>query len=421
MVDFLEEMLRSPGELDEILRARVLGSLARALLFTGALEQAATYAQRAVEVARRVGDPGVLAFNLGILLHQPSRPEESEKRLAYATEMLQLAEQANHEAWVCQAHQFRMILLFELGDVQTAEAAIAARAQVTEKLSEPIYFYIGAVHRTTQALFEGRFVEAEQLALQALPLGQRLQVESLDGTFGVHMFILRREQGRLKEIEPALRHFMKQHGAAAAWRPGLALIYSELGRAREARVEFEHLAQHDFADLPRDSLWGGCTIYLVEVCAFLGDAARAATLYELLLPYAGRAVFVGGRIVCYGAASRYLGLLATTMARWQEAESHFEDALAMNTRMHARPWLAHTQHDYATMILARNHPGDPEKAASLLHEALTTARELGMHALEDRMTAREEQHPPLPTLFDIDDLSPREVDVLRLIAAGKSN
>lgn len=37
------------------------------------------------------------------------------------------------------------------------------------------------------------------------------------------------------------------------------------------------------------------------------------------------------------------------------------------------------------------------------------------------MTAREEQHPPVPTLFDIDDLSPREVDVLRLIAAGKSN
>jgi DNA-binding CsgD family transcriptional regulator len=121
------------------------------------------------------------------------------------------------------------------------------------------------------------------------------------------------------------------------------------------------------------------------------------------------------------AKKRYLGVLATTMARWQEAESHFEDALAMNTRMHARPWLAHTQHDYATMLLARNHPSDHEKAASLLHAALTTARELGMRALEERMTAREDRHPTLPTLFDIDDLSPREVDVLRLIAAGKSN
>jgi DNA-binding NarL/FixJ family response regulator len=95
----------------------------------------------------------------------------------------------------------------------------------------------------------------------------------------------------------------------------------------------------------------------------------------------------------------------------------------MNARMGAQPWLAHTQHDYATMLLARHQPGDPEKAAVLLHEALTTARELGMRALEDRITARthpEMTPPPIPTT-DLDDLSPREIEVLRLIAAGKSN
>ena len=107
----------------------------------------------------------------------------------------------------------------------------------------------------------------------------------------------------------------------------------------EARSEFEHLAQHDFADLPRDNLWVGCMTYLAEICAFLGDTARAATLYQFLLPYAGRAVSVGGQDACYGTASRYLGMLATTMERWEEAERHFPDALAMNARMGARPWL----------------------------------------------------------------------------------
>ena len=123
----------------------------------------------------------------------------------------------------------------------------------------------------------------------------------------------------------------------------------------------------------------------------------------------------------YGAVSRYFGMLAATMKRWQEAEQHVENALAMNTRMHARPWLAHTQYNYATMLQARNHPGDHEKAVFRLHEALATARELGMCALEVRMTVREEAHPLSPMLFDIDDLSPREVAALRLIAAGKSN
>ena len=44
------------------------------------------------------------------------------------------------------------------------------------------------------------------------------------------MYTLRREQGRLNEVEPAVRHFMRQQGAAATWRPGLALLYSELER-----------------------------------------------------------------------------------------------------------------------------------------------------------------------------------------------
>ena len=66
-----------------------------------------------------------------------------------------------------------------------------------------------------------------------------------------------------------------------------------------------------------------------------GDRARAATLYQLLLPYAGHTVVIGNAVACHGALSRYLGALATTLERWDEAAQHFEDALAMNARMGA--------------------------------------------------------------------------------------
>jgi DNA-binding CsgD family transcriptional regulator len=198
---------------------------------------------------------------------------------------------------------------------------------------------------------------------------------------------------------------------------------------QEARGEFEHLAQHDFTDLPRDGLWVTCITYLAEVCTFLQDTARAATLYHLLLPYAGRNVIVGGSVACYGAASRYLGMLAATMARWDEAEQHFQEALEMNTRTGARPWLAHAQHDYATMLRARGQPEDQTQAMTLLEEALATVRQLGMRALEARLTARlsplAHPHPPATVVSNQwtapDSLSQREVEVLRLVAAGKSN
>jgi DNA-binding NarL/FixJ family response regulator len=204
----------------------------------------------------------------------------------------------------------------------------------------------------------------------------------------------------------------------------LALIYSELGREREARATFEPLATNEFAGLPQDDLWLTCIAYLAEVCAFLGDAHRAATLYQLLLPYAGQTVVVGAAYACYGAASRHLGLLATTMGHWQQAEQHFADALAMNARMGARPWLAHTQHAYAAMLLARNQPGDRQEATAMRNEALVTARELGMRALEARLTGGqlEPQVVPAPTMTDYPAaLSLRQVEVLRLVAAGKSN
>ena len=84
-----------------------------------------------------------------------------------------------------------------------------------------------------------------------------------------------------------------------------------------------------------------------------------------------------------GSASRYLGLLASTMSHWQDAATHFEQALAMNTKMGTRPWLAHTQHDYAAMLQARDGPGDPETARRLIQEALASYRELGMHSWAD--------------------------------------
>jgi DNA-binding NarL/FixJ family response regulator len=75
------------------------------------------------------------------------------------------------------------------------------------------------------------------------------------------------------------------------------------------------------------------------------------------------------------------------------------------------------------MLLARNQPGDCEKASVLLSAALVTARELGMRALEARLTIREEQKPAsAPTTpVALASLSQRELEVLGLLATGKSN
>src|SRR5215475_9766434 len=117
---------------------------------------------------------------------------------------------------------------------------------------------------------------------------------------------------------------------------------------------------------------------LAQVCAALGDRERAALLYERLRAYERRVVVIAWAEACNGAVARYLGLLATTMQRWDDAARHFEDALTMNAALGAWPQLAHTQRDYAAMLRARGAPGDPARAAELESAACARYAGLGM-------------------------------------------
>ena len=389
VVRLLEEALQRLGVEDNPLAPKVLSSLSRALGLTGQKRKAMVYAQQAVEMAGRFSDPGLVADSLLGMLLALMGPEHAAQRLHLAKEILDLAKASNDTLLVCNAHWWLGHCLLESGEVVAADAEVEAHRRHGEEANEPFVVSLNRMFRAMRALMLGRFEDSERLAQEAFAAGQTVQNESAAGILGLQMFALRREQGRLKELEAAVRFFVQQESAESVSRPNIAVIYAELGMTLEARVEFDLLAQHDFADVARDSLWMGTMTYLADVCTFLGDRARADTLYQILAPFAGQNVVVANGAACYGALSRYLGALATTLERWDDAACHFEHALAMNARMDARPWLAHTQEQYATMLLARHLPGDRDKAAALLDAALTTARELGMRALEEQIPPRK--------------------------------
>jgi hypothetical protein len=60
--------------------------------------------------------------------------------------------------------------------------------------------------------------------------------------------------------------------------------------------------------------------------------------------------------VIRGSVARYLGLLAATAGRPDQAERHFERALAMNERMGLSPWVEAVEAD-RNRLLAGQGPG----------------------------------------------------------------
>jgi DNA-binding NarL/FixJ family response regulator len=418
----LRDALAGLAEGDSILRSCVLSSLTRALVFSGAFDEAMAVHAQAIGMARRLDDPASIAAALRSVATARWLPQQFAARVRNTLDAEHYANAIGDRERVLEAASWRLFDLMELGDLNTRAREFAAYIKLADEIRQPFYQYIGVSTRAMLALFEGRLEEAERLAREAFEFGGRMPGLDAEGIYGLQMFSVRREQGRLAELAPVVAHFVQRTAAAATWRPGLALVYSELGLSAEARAEFEKIAAEGFERIPNDARWVTCMTYLAEVCTFLGDADRAAVLYAELAPFEGRNLMAPPNIVCFGSASRHLGALAATMRRWADAERHFEAGLEMNARQGARPWLAHTQHQYARMLLSRNAIGDRERAIALLDDALTGAQEIGMVALAARAAALREEASRIPGRVRYPaGLSHREVEVLRLVAAGRGN
>ena len=189
-------------------------------------------------------------------------PDRLAERIRFANEAVELARHAGDRERVLEAVSWQLFDLMELGQVQKLKALLADYTREADELRQPFYQYIGLSSRSMLALFEGRFEEAEQWADRALAFGARMPSLDAAGIHGMQMFSIRREQGRLKELAAVVAHLVRTTPEAATWRPGLAVIYSELGMREQARTEFEAVAADDFAGVPRDGLWASCMTFL---------------------------------------------------------------------------------------------------------------------------------------------------------------
>ena len=417
----LSDALRLVPEDQVAMRIELLGGFARSLLHAGAVDEAREQLATAIALARQLGEPHLLAVSLYNLFNFPSGPEDTPELLARATETLEAAERAGDADLVSVAHTRRLVFLMELGDVGPIQQEINQLTRINATIRQPIHSVALKGFTAMLALMRGDLEGCERLiarAMQQMPHTGASQMAFLS----VQIFTLYREQGRLKAFLPAVLQFAQHNATESTWRPGLALLWVELDRMEDARTEFNLVSAQDFSDLPRDGRWTTCIAYLTEVCAALGDVAKAQVLYRLLLPYAGRILLLGGGVACAGASERYLGLLCSTMLRWEEAERYFDEALYINSRLGAQVPLAHTQHDYAAMLLTRGGAGNQKRARALLNTSRESAELFGMRALAQRIADRlDELQAPQPPRAGADELTAREIEVLGLIAIGRSN
>ena len=384
----LEEALSAVRGHEAIEECQVICRLSGVYFANSQFELANETARDAMAMARHLKDKEGLFEALVTLLMTnlgaPVGEGELRQRREALDEQLSIAEELGDPEKVFRALSMRVVSLAELGDRAAMDVSFAQFAAMSDQVPFPIQRWVFASQRAMLAILEGEFSAAEAYAEAALVAGQDVQVQNAAGVYGVQMFTIRREQGRLAEVAPLLKRFVDNNPGETVWRPGLTVMASDLGYFDMAKHNFDAIAEADFR-LPLDAKRSATLSYLAEACVALGDMRRAETLYGLLFPYRKVNITIGiGTIYC-GAAARFLGMLATLMEDWEVAEEHFEAAIAMDTEMHAWPWLAHAQHDYATMLRRRGRQSDLVHMGHLRSEALATATRLGMVALQGRL------------------------------------
>jgi tetratricopeptide (TPR) repeat protein len=387
LVALLEEALRMLGEEDSTLRAAVLGSLASALYFSRDEERRDALSGEAVTMARRVGDAGTLARTLVQRHHVLWGPGDVADRLALCEEAIRLATDSGDRRLALHGRLWRIVDLLEAGDVALLDTELETFARQSDHTRIPLYRWFARVVRAARALLDGRLADSERLADEAASLWQEGPLSLSAQTHALQRFMVYQETGRLTELEDTFTKMAREIPAIPAWQSGVALVHAESARPEAARVVLDAFAARGFTDLPRDANLLSTLVTFAQVAHLLNGVEQAAVLYSSLLPHADRNVSVGFAVGTYGACARYLGLLAATMGRLDVAARHFEDALAANVRLRSRPLVAHTQCDYARILILRH---ERSRADTLLGEARRTADQLGLARLLARISEASE-------------------------------
>ncbi|HVN83820.1 MAG TPA: AAA family ATPase [Candidatus Binatia bacterium] len=381
VVDLLEAALKR-SEDDPAgagLRPRLLARLAAELAMSEP-ERATTLSAEAVALARPLQQPVTLAHTLSSRHFVLWRSDYLADRLSVAGEITEIGAQLNDPDLAIQGRTWRLIDRMNAGDFLAFDRDLAAYEPLAAALRRPRYQWMTVNLQAVRALWRGQWIDAIMLAERALVLAERTDDATARINPMVQMYAAQRERGELSQQLPLAQLAVERYRNSPVPRTLLAMTYSELGQVDAARAEFEQLAHDEFGDLRRERRLGVLP-YLTEVCSVIRDHARANALYDLLLPYAG-GTLAYGMSVPFGAASHYLGVLAATMGRFDDAFRHFDTALQHNARARGDAWLARTQYEYARTL---HRTRDVARAAELAAAAGATARRLGMTRLAEQL------------------------------------
>jgi hypothetical protein len=328
-VAVLTEALKAQPDGDSRTRAALLGRLSLALAFTQAApEQREALSTEAVAMARRLGDPAVLATALAARCDAISGPDHVAERRAAAAEIIALARAVGDRTGEMLGRRLLVVALAEAAEWSAVDAEISTYARLAEHLAQHRLTWYVPLWRGARALMRGDLALADEHARELSELAARAGSVNARLLGLVQRFVRLVSEGRADELAGDFAEIVdlipdEPRSAACAQ----ALLNACRGRLAEARADLDRVVA---GTVPRDGEWLPKYVQVSVAAVAAGHRTAAEMAYQLLKPYAGQCAVEGILAGSWGSVAAHLGLLARYLGRAGEADAYFARAAELD-------------------------------------------------------------------------------------------
>lgn len=302
-IGLCEDALDSP-DLDPTLRCRVLSTLATNLAFDEDRPRRSAVVDEAVELAREVGDPDLVASAL-IARHLAFwDPSTLDDRVEVIDELARLARRRDNPDHLFLAGFFRASMLVECGRIPEARV-------VLRELDEPIartrnFWFRFLVDRLETALAVASCQpEAKALVDKLFEESFETQADAA-GTWGAQLGGLAIQTGTFGSMVDQLAAASERSKGQGVWSCGLAIAQLDAGDVGGASATLANLK-----DAPLDFMWLVSQQMIAEAAYRLGNRELCLATLERLRPFAGRVGVIASGTLVFTLVSISIGEAAT--------------------------------------------------------------------------------------------------------------
>ncbi len=413
--DLVVRALAAEG-VDRTTRARLLAHSASVEADYGRFADAEKLADEAFALADESGDPEALvdAVRARMKVAPDKLPLSERLRLgALAAELGSRTRQPLVSLW---GHKWRIDAALADGRMALVNDELVAVTTLARLTRLPLVRWHDLRLRSSVLALRGDLAEARELDLAAeeladTELADDFSAKGMSYAFRTQLVLLTGDPGDLRKDYAGLLERAPHLPVTLVSRPLLSLLAGDLD---EARVRYEQLVP--LVRSPEFALHAtGALPNLVPLVEAFRDVEMAEYLLRRL-EEVRPTVSGGAGVFCTGSSLEHPARLNALLGRHDEAARLFEQAIAINEGIGARPGVAQARLLLAEVLVAR---GDFVRAQGIAREALDEFRRLAMPgplaraaALLDRVRAERRAADPL---------TGREREIVALLADALSN